>query len=134
MAETASVRVAGAVIEAVLVAARAAAPRECCGLLIGRGQDVLRAHPARNVAADASRYEIAPEDHFAALRAARADGLAVLGAYHSHPAGPPVPSATDRSEAVGEFFYLIAGLAPAPEVRLWHLVAGNFVPLGFVRT
>ena len=38
------------------------------------------------------RYEVAPEDHFAAVRAARADGLEVIGAYHSHPASPAEPS------------------------------------------
>ena len=38
------------------------------------------------------------------------NGLEVVGAYHSHPAGRPRPSATDRDEAHGDgFTYVIAG-------------------------
>jgi proteasome lid subunit RPN8/RPN11 len=128
------VEVPGAVLDAMVDQARAAAPAECCGLLVGLGRRVVRAHPARNLAASPARYLVAPEDHFAALRTARAEGLAVIGAYHSHPSSAPVPSPTDRAEAVSDFVYVIAGLAPAPAVRAWHLVGGNFVPLSLVRT
>jgi proteasome lid subunit RPN8/RPN11 len=63
--------------------------------------------------------------------------LEVVGAYHSHPAAPPVPSATDRAEAQGEgFLYLIAGL-DGPHDRatcaVWRLDGGNFVEVPFVR-
>jgi proteasome lid subunit RPN8/RPN11 len=55
-------------------------------------------------------YVVRPEDHFAAIRLARAHALDVVGAYHSHPAGRPRPSITDRVEAhAGGFIYLIAG-------------------------
>lgn len=56
--------------------ARAAAPHECCGLLIGTtsGDDITiaRAEPTRNAAPEpARRYLIDPEDHFRILRAVR---------------------------------------------------------------
>ncbi len=128
------VEIAGALLDTLVRRAREAAPRECCGLLIGTGPRVASVVAARNVATADSRYEVAPEDHFAALRAARAEGLAVIGAYHSHPSSAPVPSPTDLADAVAEFLYLIVGLVPAAEVRAWHLVDGNFVPVGLVRT
>lgn len=89
--------------------AREEAPRECCGLLIGRGTAVAHAVRARNLDPKATRYLIDPQDHFAAIRAARADGFDVVGAYHSHPASAPVPSATDISEANSgpDFLYVI---------------------------
>lgn len=129
----APVRVAPALLEQLMALSAAAAPLEACGLLVGRGDDLVRAVPARNADASPTRYTVAPEDHFAALRAARADGLEVVGAYHSHPAGAAVPSATDRAEASPDFLYVIVGLQP-PAVRAWRLVAGNFVPVSLVRT
>lgn len=134
MGDAPAVVIPAAVLDTLVGLAQAAAPRECCGLLIGSAHRVVTAVAARNVATSASRYEVAPEDHFAALRAARADGLSVIGAYHSHPSSAAVPSPTDLAEAVAEFLYLIVGLAPAAEVRAWRLVDGNFVAVGLVRT
>lgn len=134
MTDRPAVTIAGTVLDELVAHAIAGAPIEQCGLLIGRSGTVLRAHPARNTDASPRRYTVDPVDHFAALRAARADGLAVIGAWHSHPAGAPVPSATDLSEATPDFLYLIVGLAPAPEVRAWQLVDGNFAARHLVRT
>ena len=97
----------------ILAEARAAIPRECCGLVLGRrggeGAAITALHPARNCAEDSERFEIAPEDHFTAQRAARVAGLDVIGCYHSHPDGMAKPSATDLAGAGEEnFFWLIA--------------------------
>ena len=129
-----TVTIAAALVDALVAEAVSAAPREACGLLVGRGHDVHRIVPARNVDASPTRYTIDPADHFAALREARRDGLAVIGAYHSHPAGPPEPSPRDTAEAVPEFLYVIVGLVPAPAVAAWHLAGGNFAGLSLVRT
>ena len=129
-----AIEVPGAVLDALIAQAIAGVPLEQCGLLIGDGDRVVRAHPAGNADRSPTRYTIEPADHFAALRTARADGLAVIGAWHSHPAGPPVPSATDLAEGNPGFLYLIVGLAPSPAVRAWQLVGGNFAPRHLVRT
>jgi proteasome lid subunit RPN8/RPN11 len=75
-----------------------------------------------------TRYDVDPADHFAAVRHARSVGLAVVGAYHSHPRSAPEPSERDRAEAWAELVYLIAG--PVPDegwaVRAYCLVDGNF--------
>jgi len=71
-------------------------PNECCGLLIGSADIVHDAVPARNVRQSPTKFQVAPADHFAAIRKARAAGLEVVGAYHSHPNGPSGPSETDR--------------------------------------
>ena len=90
--------------------AREVWPYECCGLLIGTPATIDAAYRARNADQSRTRYLVCPEDHFAAIRFARAQGLDVVGAYHSHPAGRPHPSATDRDEAHGDgFTYVIAG-------------------------
>lgn len=114
---------------AVLDHARRAAPNECCGLLIGAaaGADtrIVRAWPARNLRRSPNRYLVDPADHFAAIRSARRAGLAVVGAYHSHPASPPTPSATDTEEADDPgLLYVIASPAPAA-VRAYRLEGGR---------
>jgi proteasome lid subunit RPN8/RPN11 len=130
-------RASGAVIDAVLSHARAVAPDECCGMLVGAGDRIDAAVPARNVAErPASRFLIEPRDHLAALREARARGLDVIGFYHSHPRGDAVPSATDLAEAsYPDHLFLIVGLGvEPPDVRLYRFAAGNFLPLRFVKS
>ena len=106
--------------------ARAEAPRECCGLLLGTTERIARSVRARNIAPGATRYLIDPEDHFSAIRAARMEGLDVIGAYHSHPSGEPVPSATDIAEANSgpEFVYVIVS-AGSGEARAYRFEEGR---------
>ena len=127
------VRMTRAVRDAVLDHARRTLPYEGCGLLIGAaaGADtrIARAWPARNLRRSRTRYLIDPADHFAAIRVARRSGLAVVGAYHSHPASPPSPSATDDREADdAALVYLIASPVRG-EVRAYRLDAGRLRPV-----
>ena len=110
--------------------AREEAPRECCGLLIGTGDSIARSVRARNLDSKATRYLIEPEDHFAAIRSARAEGLEVIGAYHSHPSSAPVPSPTDVAEANSgsDFVYVIVSLLNNA-VRAYRIDRGVCEPL-----
>ena len=111
----------------MLAHAREEAPRECCGLLVGRENTVVRSVRARNLDPKATRYLINPEDHFAAIRTARSDGLEVVGAYHSHTASAPVPSATDITEANSgpDFLYVIVS-PETEEVRGYRINQGGY--------
>ena len=101
------------ILDEMLAHARGDAPNECCGLLIGKRGAIEQSVRAGNLQASSNRYLIDPADHFAAVHAARKLGLAVIGAYHSHPAGDAVPSATDINEASGDadFVYVIVAVA-----------------------
>lgn len=118
--------------------ARAAFPRECCGLIEGWWQEgvaeAASLHPARNIAQNKDRFEIHPEDHFAALKAARGQNRVLIGCYHSHPNGSPMPSGADR-EGAGEenFLWLIAALAKADApvtLAAFSYSGGGFVAIG----
>ena len=89
--------------------AKEEAPKECCGLLVGRRGAVESAVRARNLETNPARYLIDPNDHFAAMKAARVEGLHVIGAYHSHPSSSTTPSPSDIAEASGgsDFLYVI---------------------------
>jgi proteasome lid subunit RPN8/RPN11 len=109
-------------------------PNECCGLLIGNAQIVEDAARARNTKRSRTRFQVEPADHFAAIRRARAAGLDVIGAYHSHPNGPSGPSETDRARLTDPaMFHVIISLAHGTRtVRAFRLSDGNFSPLELV--
>lgn len=120
-------------LDDMLAHARAAAPLECCGLLVGREDRVERTAWTRNARASETRYLVDPVDHFAAIRLARQEGLHVVGAYHSHPRSAAVPSATDLAEAAyPELVYVIvaledkAGPTAAPDLRAYRLAGDRF--------
>jgi proteasome lid subunit RPN8/RPN11 len=121
-------------LEAVVAHARAEAPRECCGLLVGTAPAVLEAAAARNIADAATRFLVDPQDHINTLRLARQRHLEIVGFYHSHPHSAALPSETDRAEAsYPGHLHLIVSLAVEPaDVRLFRLVDGNFREVRFV--
>lgn len=95
-----SIRVTSTVLAELAQEARAAAPEECCGILLGEGARITAITPARNVhGTPHTRFEIDPQALVDVHRAARAGGPQVLGYYHSHPASAAEPSATDRAMA-----------------------------------
>jgi desampylase len=116
--------------------ARAAFPRECCGLIEGvREGKVARAvdlYAGRNISTFVDRFEIDPRDHFAALKAARTHGHDLIGCYHSHPGGLAKPSRTDLLGAGEEaFLWLIAALPAASgpfELGAFIYAAAEFFP------
>ena len=104
-------------------------PHEGCGLLIGAVKDevhVLRQIPVfnhhRKDAAASRRYLISAEDYLHATQAANAEGLEVVGAYHSHPDRAPQPSAYDEEYAWPRLHYLIVSVVDgtAKEMRAWQ--------------
>jgi proteasome lid subunit RPN8/RPN11 len=88
---------------ALKAAAETAAPLECCGLLVGRGEDVrtvVEVIAAPNVAEDQKRrFMIDPQVQFDTLRRLRGSVDRVIGHYHSHPNGHTALSAHDRAVA-----------------------------------
>jgi desampylase len=122
-------------VESAVAHAREAAPDECCGLLLGRDDQIVEAARARNIAAEPrSRFLIDPRDHIDIRRTARGRGLDVIGFYHSHPGSPATPSARDVAEfTYPGSLYAIVSLASEPaEIQLFRLDEGNFHPVSFV--
>ncbi len=126
----ADIGIARAVLDRMRAEAEAAAPRECCGILLGEGNEIRDLIPAANIADDPVRlFEIDPAVLIAAHRAARADGPAILGYYHSHPAGEPVPSAIDQAMAGRDG--RIWALLGRHDIAFWRDGEGGFAPLSY---
>jgi proteasome lid subunit RPN8/RPN11 len=129
------VRIAQKALDDMLAHAREDAPHECCGLLIGDRHSIERSVRTRNLEASPTRYTIDPEDHFAAIHAARAENRRVVGAYHSHPAGPAFPSPSDVAEARwgADFLYVIVSLAGVSgEILAYRVKRGTPSPVNLV--
>ena len=121
------IKIARHVLARMAEEARRSPGLECCGLLAGRDGVITEIFPAANALASATQFEIAPAELFRIFRAMRATGLDHLGIYHSHPAGPPTPSATEVERA----FYPDAAyfiLAPG-SVKAFVFRDGTFVEL-----
>ena len=99
-------------------AARRAHPFECCGLVEGvvteRGWSAETVHEANNLAEEPGRrFLVDPAVQFALLRRLRNSGRAIIGCFHSHPGGAPLPSEQDTQEAAeDEFVWIIAAGSP----------------------
>ncbi len=72
--------------------AEATFPNECCGVMVGRTDEAGKKQVTGAVAMENAykgvqedRYEIRPEDLLAADKGARAEGLDLIGIFHSHP-------------------------------------------------
>ncbi|MFB6084877.1 MAG: desampylase [Halorientalis sp.] len=121
------------VYDEVIAHARESAPEECCGVLGGvggEGTDTAdRYRRAENAASEPRRaYELDPEEQLAHMRAIEESGREVVGFVHSHPAGPPKPSATDERQATWTGYpYVIVALGGAePFVGSWRWTGEAF--------
>lgn len=88
------------------------APEEACGLLAGERQGdqllVRRLFILTNLLHSAARYRLDPQEQLSAFNQMEAEGMELVGIYHSHPDGPDEPSPTDLAEAYyPEAAYLI---------------------------
>lgn len=101
-------------------------PHECCGFLVGRANGeivtVVRTVGATNLRDDSprNRFEIDPGDLVKTDRAARAEGLGVVGFYHSHPDAPARPSEFDREHAWPGYCYVIVSVQAGQPKEIWN--------------
>ncbi len=114
--------------------ARDAAPLECCGLLAGKDELIDEYIRTDNVRASEVEYQVDPVEHIAAMKSLRIRGRVILGAYHSHPRTPAVPSPTDLTEAHdAELLYVIVSLCDErPDIRAYRLQDGRLVGVSVV--
>lgn len=104
-------------------------PEEGCGLLAGEPATgvVRRVHPTPNVARSAQLYVVDPLAHLRADREAEAEGLEIIGVFHSHTHTDAYPSPTDVAQAPDpSWHYVLVSLRhEVPVLRSYRIVGGN---------
>ncbi|WP_049985918.1 desampylase [Halobellus rufus] len=114
------------VYDAIVDRAKEGAPEEVCGVLAGEHGDeeslASESHPIANVAdRPQSRYELDPEALLERIDLIESRGLDVVGFYHTHPRGPPRPSAVDADRATWTgYSYVICAVDGRPFVGSWR--------------
>src|SRR5206468_10807020 len=104
-------------------------PYEACGLLaVTPGHE--KAHTVyrcRNEAESSRVYTVDPLDHLKADRDAEANGMEIIGVYHSHTHTEAYPSPTDVKQAPDPaWHYVIVSLKdPQPVMRSYRIVDGK---------
>lgn len=110
--------------------AERAFPEECCGTMLGHDRDDGVREITSVIAIENTkdenrkrRYLIEPTALLAAEKTARAEGLDVLGIYHSHPNHPSQASEFDRDHAMPFWSYLIISCmeGKTASVQSWRL-------------
>ena len=115
--------------------ARRDLPNEACGLLAGRVDEQGDAHVERvffceNADASNEHFTITPTDQLRALKEARADGLAMLGNWHSHPETPARPSAEDKrlaNDPTANYLILSLSVPESPVLNAFRVDADKQV-------
>jgi proteasome lid subunit RPN8/RPN11 len=97
---------------------------EMCGLLAGRDGVVDRVWPVPNALQSPVAYRMDGSEFAEAMIGC---DFEPLGIFHSHPAGPPVPSSTDIAEAAyPDSIYVVISLQTTwPSVRAFTIVDGQ---------
>lgn len=93
-------------------------PNESCGLLAGTVEGeiktVTKVYLLTNIDASNEHFSMDPKEQFAALKDARANGVGIIGNFHSHPESPSRPSEEDKRLAFDSTIeYLILSLQEA---------------------
>ena len=106
---------------------------ESCGLISASNGSPAHYYAVKNIAADPStRFEMEPVQQIAAMKHMREHDEDLFAIVHSHPASPPVPSATDMHEAgYPDAYYIIVSLNTRGvlEMRGFKIANGNMQPV-----
>jgi [CysO sulfur-carrier protein]-S-L-cysteine hydrolase len=104
-------------------------PMEGCGLLLGAADAHVarRVVPTRNAAASSRLYSVDSGDFLRADRAAEAEGLQVIGVFHSHTHTDPYPSPTDVAQAPdpGWHYAIVSLRHQVPSIRSYRIELGQ---------
>jgi proteasome lid subunit RPN8/RPN11 len=82
-------------------------PLEACGLLAGVGNRVNTVLPLSNAAKSPVRFRVEPQAQYNAFEWMDANGLELVGIFHSHPNGPNTVSVRDIAEATYEVVNIV---------------------------
>ena len=111
-------------------------PLEVCGILGGLNYAISAIYRMTNTDASAKHFRMDPREHANVMEELRRRGLEMVAFYHSHPAGPPHPSAEDvrlafypdvitviislheQGRPLAQAFFIRDGLSEAIEIQV----------------
>ena len=107
-------------------------PLEGCGILGGVGDTAVQHTAIDNILQSPVAYEMNATQQIQTMIALEEQGQEVVAIYHSHPAGPPHPSATDVAQSYyPDVAYVIVSLVDraVPAVGAFRIGDGRYSPI-----
>jgi [CysO sulfur-carrier protein]-S-L-cysteine hydrolase len=115
-------------VDKMIAHARAEAPNECCGILAGVNDRVIKLYRTTNTSHSPYRYRIDPREMFAIYKEIQENRWKLLGVYHSHTHTEAYPSPLDMNSIVlpGSIYFILSLSDPDQVViRGFHIIEGN---------
>ena len=97
----------GSLLQEMIVHVDQHAPLEACGVLAGKVDRAEKMIGVLNQAQSPVRFVMDPYEQLHAFDWIEANGLDLVGIFHSHPAGPEIVSPTDILEAAYAVVHII---------------------------
>jgi len=113
-------------------------PLEVCGLLGGvrerKTKTVKKIYFIKNVLESNCEYLMDTAEQLAAAKDMRSNGLDMVGCFHSHPEGPPHPSASDvKTSVFDNISYVIISMEnDVPVLKSYKIVNGLYMEEGII--
>ncbi len=108
-------------------------PHEACGVIGGVDDKALTIVPLSNISPEPQHhYHIDDTGLTTTLFDLQNKGWSLIGFYHSHPTGDPIPSPTDIQQATyPNTPYVIIGLRQRddPSIAAWEMTYGKVTPV-----
>jgi proteasome lid subunit RPN8/RPN11 len=108
-------------------------PNECCGLLLGKKGIIEESQPCTNERESPVEFSIPAEELFEFFRRLRQENKELMGIYHSHPNGKPVPSDRDIKDFhyQGTSYWIVSLQNEKASVRCFEWKQSGFLEVPF---
>ena len=123
--------------EKILAHCKEGLPNEACGLIGGTiegdKRSIQKVYLLTNIDQSNEHFSMDPKEQLAAVKDMRANGLKLLGNFHSHPESPSRPSEEDKRLAYdSKVNYLILSLMDL-ENPVFNAVSDKYEKTGSLR-
>lgn len=118
-------------VDEIIAYAKEKLPNEACGLVAGTENSdertIAKVYYLTNIDASREHFTVDPKEQLLAVKDMRAEGLILLGNWHSHPESPSRPSEEDKRLAYdSKASYLILSLMEeTPVLKSFHVENGE---------
>lgn len=112
-------------LENILQSVARAAPLEACGLVAAQYGRSCEVFPVFNILASPTEFLMDPAQQITAMQLIFDKGWELAAIYHSHPAGPAVPSTQDLAAAA---YPEVQHLIFSPGYSGWRVRAFDYLP------
>jgi [CysO sulfur-carrier protein]-S-L-cysteine hydrolase len=108
-------------------------PNEACGLISGFANRCMTLWPMTNIEPSPYSFAMDIDEQETAMTKMKAKKEALVGIYHSHPYGVPLPSRDDVAFANHDAYYFIASVGKKrEELRCFKIIDGKVKPVEIV--